>query len=140
PRLRQVAAVIQEIVALRRKGFRFVVLADDNFYPVTLADLTAAARRADKHHLDALTGLRQERFALMAQLEQLPADMTFFTQITMEAAEDPQFLAAMRRARIRGALVGVESVTPEGLKAVHKNFNLSGEALVTRLKAFRSHG
>jgi tRNA A37 methylthiotransferase MiaB len=140
PRLRPVAAVIQEIVALRRKGFRFVVLADDNFYPVTLADLTAAARRADQRHLDALTGLRQERFALMAQLEQLPADMTFFTQITMEAAEDPEFLAAMRRARIRGALVGVESVTPEGLKAVHKNFNLSGEALVTRLKAFRSHG
>ena len=41
----------------------------------------------------------------------------------MEAAEDPEFLEAMRRARIRGALVGVESVTPECLKAVFKNFN-----------------
>ena len=69
----------------------------------------------------------------MAQLEQLPDDMVFFTQITMEAAEDPEFLAAMRRASIRGALVGVESVTPEGLKAVYKNFNDAGEALVTRL-------
>jgi radical SAM superfamily enzyme YgiQ (UPF0313 family) len=58
----------------------------------------------------------------------------------MEAAEDPEFLAAMRRARIRGALVGVESVTPEGLKAVYKNFNDAGEALVTRLQAFRSQG
>ena len=76
----------------------------------------------------------------MAQLEQLPDDMVFFTQITMEAAEDPEFLAAMRRARIRGALVGVESVTPEGLKAVHKDFNDAGEALVTRLQAFRTHG
>jgi hypothetical protein len=38
----------------------------------------------------------------MAQLEQLP-DMVFYTQITMEAAEDPEFLAAMNRARIRGA-------------------------------------
>jgi hypothetical protein len=82
--------------------------------------------------------LRQERFALMAQLEQLPDDMVFYTQITMEAAEDPAFLAAMRRARIRGALVGVESVTPEGLKAVFKNFNEAGEGLVTRLQAFRS--
>ena len=63
--------------------------------------------------------------------------MVFFTQITMEAAEDPEFLAAMRRARIRGALVGIESVTPEGLKAVYKNFNDAGEALVTRLQAFR---
>jgi len=61
----------------------------------------------------------------------------FYTQITMEAAEDPEFLAAMRRARIRGALVGVESVTPEGLKAVFKDFNESGEGLVTRLQAFR---
>jgi radical SAM superfamily enzyme YgiQ (UPF0313 family) len=46
----------------------------------------------------------------------------------------------MRRARIRGALVGVESVTPEGLKSVYKNFNDAGEALVTRLSAFREHG
>ena len=37
----------------------------------------------------------------------------FFTQITMEAAEDPEFLDAMRKAQIRGALVGVESVTPK---------------------------
>jgi hypothetical protein len=58
----------------------------------------------------------------------------------MEAAEDAEFLAAMKRARILGALVGVESVTPEGLKAVYKNFNCAGDALVTRLQAFRSHG
>jgi len=140
PRQRQVDAVIREIVALRRKGFRFVLLADDNFYPVAQADLTAAARRADKTQLAALTALRQERFELMSQLERLPTDMVFYTQITMEAAEDPEFLAAMRRARIRGALVGVESVTPEGLKAVYKNFNDAGDALVTRLQAFRSHG
>ena len=84
--------------------------------------------------------MREERFELMARLAQLPDDMVFYTQITMEAAEDPEFLAAMRRAHIRGALVGVESVTPEGLKAVYKDFNQAGEALVTRLQAFRQHG
>src|SRR5688572_9796134 len=41
-RQRRVAAVVSELVALRRMGFRFIVLADDNFYPVTLADLAAA--------------------------------------------------------------------------------------------------
>jgi hypothetical protein len=128
------------VVALRRKGFRFILLADDNFYPVTVADLATAERRSDKLRFAELTSLRRERFELMAQLEQLPDDMVFFTQITMEAAEDPDFLAAMRRARIRGALVGVESVTPEGLKAVHKNFNDAGEALVARLQTFRAHG
>ncbi len=140
PRQRNVVDVVREIVALRRKGFRFVALADDNFYPVTLADLAAADRRADKMQFAQLTALRRERFELMTALEQLPNDMVFYTQITMEAAEDPEFLAAMGRARIRGALVGVESVTPEGLKAIYKNFNDAGEALVTRLQAFRTHG
>ena len=140
PRQRAVEAVVREVVALRRKGFRFIVLADDNFYPVTRADLAAADRRSDKRHFDELTALRQERFELMAQLEQLPADTVFFTQITMEAAEDPEFLTAMRRARIRGALVGIESVTPEGLKAIYKNFNDAGDSLVDRLQVFRAHG
>jgi radical SAM superfamily enzyme YgiQ (UPF0313 family) len=45
PRQRHVAAVIGEIVELRRRGFRFVLLADDNFYPVTRADI---ARRPDR--------------------------------------------------------------------------------------------
>ena len=137
PRQRDVSLVVREIVQLRRQGFRFIVLADDNFYPVTLADLAAADRRADKRQYGELMRIREERFELMACLEQLPDDMVFYTQITMEAAEDPAFLAAMRRAHIRGALVGVESVTQEGLKAVFKNFNEAGEGLVTRLRAFR---
>ena len=36
PRVRATDAVIEEIVELRRKGFRFIALADDNFYPVAL--------------------------------------------------------------------------------------------------------
>src|SRR4029079_7588298 len=79
-------------------------------------------------------------FALMAQLARLPDDLVFYTQITMEAAEDPAFLDAMHKAHILGALVGVESVTEEGLKDVYKGFNLAGDALVTQLKAFRRHG
>jgi radical SAM superfamily enzyme YgiQ (UPF0313 family) len=140
PRQRRIDAVVQEIVDLRRRGFRFIVLADDNFYPVTLEDLRMAGRRHDPSQLEALQALRAERFELMSALEQLPRDTVFFTQITMEAAEDPEFLQAMRRAHIHGALVGVESVTPEGLKDVYKNFNESGEQLVERLREFRRHG
>ena len=66
--------------------------------------------------------------------------MVFFTQITMEAADDPEFLDAMAKARIKGALVGVEAVTPEGLKDVHKGFNSAGDQLVDRLRAFKRHG
>ena len=133
-------AVIDEIVELRRRGFRFVALADDNFYPVALADLAMAERQHNAARLEQLRALRAERFELMDRLAQLPSDMVFFTQITMEAAEDDAFLDAMRRANIKGALVGVEAVTPEGLKDVYKGFNDVGEALVTRLRTFRDHG
>ena len=140
PRQRTVNAVVQEIVELRRLGFRFIALADDNFYPVTLEDLAVAARKSDPHRLRELQSLRDERFALMAQLAKLPDDLVLYTQITMEAAEDEAFLDAMSAAHIRGALVGVESVTAEGLKDVYKGFNLSGDALVTRLREFKRHG
>ncbi len=140
PRVRHVDAIVEEVVELRRMGFRFIALADDNFYPVTLKDLQMADRRADKAQLATLQTIRDERFELMGRLAKLPRDMVFFTQITMEAAEDPSFLDAMREANIKGALVGVESVTPEGLKDVYKDFNLAGDELAARLQAFRQHG
>ncbi len=140
PRQRTTDAVIEEIVRLRRMGFRFIALADDNFYPVTLTDLELAERQGNVPRLEELKAIRGERFRLMEQLALLPKDMVFFTQITMEAAEDPDYLDAMREAHIRGALVGVEAVTPEGLKDVYKDFNDAGERLVERLQMFRQHG
>ena len=63
PRQRKFQSVIDEIVALRRLGFRFIALADDNFYPVTFTDLrlareqgnTAKAGRADGDSRRALS-------------------------------------------------------------------------------------
>ena len=140
PRQRMVDGILSEIVELRRRGYRFVALADDNFYPVTLTDLAMARRQNNHARVAELEALRAQRFELMERLAQLPRDMIFFTQITMEAAEDPEFLAAMHRARIKGALVGVESVTKEGLKDVYKGFNEAGADLVTRLRTFRAAG
>src|SRR5438309_9767189 len=140
PRQRASDVVIEEIVQLRRLGFRFIALADDNFYPVTLTDLRLAEEQHNTARLNELKSIRAERFELMARLAQLPPDTIFFTQITMEAAEDIDFLDAMQAANIKGALVGVESVTPEGLKDVYKEFNSAGMDLVERLRTFRQHG
>ncbi len=139
PRQRASDAVLEEIVELRRMGFRYIALADDNFYPVTLEDLELAAKREDKSRLHELEAIRQERFDLMARLAELPSDLVFMTQITMEAADDLEFLEAMNKAHIKGALVGVESVTPEGLKSVFKDFNRAGDDLVKQLQRFREH-
>ena len=140
PRQRSTEIVVQEIVQLRRMGYCFIALADDNFYPVTLTDIELAKKQKNAPRVAELESLRAERFDLMERLSQLPKDLIFFTQITMEAAEDPQFLDAMRKARIRGALVGVESVTEEGLKSVYKDFNCSGDKLAERLRLFKKHG
>jgi hypothetical protein len=37
--------VVREIVELRRPGFRFIALADDNFHPVTFQDLAQTDQR-----------------------------------------------------------------------------------------------
>jgi radical SAM superfamily enzyme YgiQ (UPF0313 family) len=140
PRQRPFAPVIREIVELRRRGIRFMTLADDNFYPVSFTDLRLAREQKNYEKLAALEKTRAEKMQLMEELSELPSDIVFFTQITMEAAEDPEYLKAMRKAHILGALVGVEAVTAEGLKAVFKDFNLSGENLVQRLKVFRANG
>jgi len=114
----------------------------DDLAGVFVADLDLLHHQPHPLHerVAELKRIRAERFELMAHLAELPRDMIFFTQITMESAEDPQFLEAMRKARIKGALVGVEAVTPEGLKAVHKDFNCAGEELVKRLQKFSDHG
>jgi radical SAM superfamily enzyme YgiQ (UPF0313 family) len=140
PRQRPYQGVIDEIVQLRRIGIRFIALADDNFYPVSLTDLRLAREQNNISKLQELTAIRAARFNLMKELAALPKDMVFFTQITMEAGEDSEYLDAMHKANIKGALVGVEAVTPEGLKAVFKDFNFSGDALAKRLQTFRAHG
>jgi radical SAM superfamily enzyme YgiQ (UPF0313 family) len=140
PRQRKFQSVIDEIVALRRLGFRFIALADDNFYPVTLTDLRLAREQGNTAKVEELTQIRLERFQLMEELAKLPRDMVFYTQMTMEAGEDGSYLDAMKKANIKGALVGVEAVTPEGLKAVFKDWNYSGEALAKQLQTFKAHG
>ncbi|HWZ12605.1 MAG TPA: radical SAM protein [Acidobacteriaceae bacterium] len=140
PRQRRFESVIDEIIDLRRMGFRFIALADDNFYPVTLTDLRLAREQKNEARVAELEQIRGERFSLMEELAKLPKDMVFYTQITMEAAEDPDYLDAMRKANIKGALVGVEAVTADGLKAVFKDFNYSGDGLVKQLRTFKNHG
>src|SRR3989344_1899910 len=139
PRHRSADAVMKELTELYRLGFRLVFLADDNFNPATAkriresGDLPAARR-------EELIFQRRERFRLMAMMAALPKDMYFGTQITMDTADEPDFLEAMRKARIASVLVGVETVSRAGLTELKKNFNADGEALVAKLRRFQEHG
>ena len=138
PRLRANDGIIQEVQELHRAGFRVVMFADDNFYPYTRKDIANARTAEDRRTLEA--GL-EKRFDLLNRLaEEVPKDMNFFTQITMEVADDPEYLAAMKRARLRGGLIGIETVTAEGLKATNKGFNSTGQDLADKLDRIRREG
>ncbi len=138
PRVRANDAILAELKELYRAGFRLVMFADDNFYPYTLDDIANAPNDKERRRLEeGMAG----RFELLERLaEEIPSDMFFCTQITMEVADDPEFLAGMKRARIAGALIGIESVTDEGLKATNKYFNSTGEELATKLDRIRRDG
>jgi radical SAM superfamily enzyme YgiQ (UPF0313 family) len=58
----------------------------------------------------------------------------------MEVADDPEYLAAMKRGRVQGALIGIETVTKEGLKATNKTFNSTGKELSDKLNRVRRDG
>jgi radical SAM superfamily enzyme YgiQ (UPF0313 family) len=138
PRVRATDAILQEVQYLYRAGFRLVMFADDNFYPYTLEDIQQT--RSPELSQRARHG-REERLALLDRIAtEVPRDMHFCTQITMEVADDPEFLAAMKRARIAGALIGIETITQEGLKATRKLFNSSGAALEEKLETIRRKG
>ncbi len=65
----------QEIVELRRRGFRFIALADDNFYPVTLDGPRAGGRAPERPDArwQSCEALRAERFELMERLARAAA-------------------------------------------------------------------
>jgi radical SAM superfamily enzyme YgiQ (UPF0313 family) len=91
PRQRSSDVVLEEIVELRRLGFRFIALADDNFYPVTLTDVQLALRQNNPGRVQELTAIRAERFELMARLAQLPQDTVFLLRSPWRQQKIPIF-------------------------------------------------
>ena len=138
PRLRTNDAIVTEAQYLYRAGFRLIMFADDNFYPYTLDDIANARTPAERERLES--GMKQRLDLLERLAEETPDDLFFFTQLTMEVADDPEYLAAMKKAGLAGALIGIESVTEEGLKATNKYFNVTGDALLDKLEKIRTQG
>jgi radical SAM superfamily enzyme YgiQ (UPF0313 family) len=127
-RIRTTDDIIEEINLLYSLGFRFFLLADDNFYAV------------GKKNQKAFDEVMAQRYELMHKLAtQVPKDTRFFTQTTIRTADDPEFLKAMRKARIKGVLIGIESVDVEGLNSINKEFNKTGQDLIEAIKRMQEH-
>jgi radical SAM superfamily enzyme YgiQ (UPF0313 family) len=86
-RMRSADDVVEEIRDLRSRGFRFVVLADDNFYPVAMNDLAMARRREDKTALHELEAIRRERFELMERMAGFACVVRHWVGLHVDAAQ-----------------------------------------------------
>lgn len=113
-RHRPIDAIVAELEVLRhqRKLFFFV---DDNF---------AADIRYARQLVDALA----------------PLDIRWVTQMSINAAHDEDFLAALARSGCRGVLIGFESLDPDVLKSMKKSFNTMKGGAEVALANLRRHG
>ncbi len=126
-RIKTTDDIIEEIKELYALGFRAILLADDNFY--------ALGEKNQK----AFEEVMSQRYDLMEKMSYLPEDVMFFTQTTIRTADDKKFLEAMKKARIVGALIGVEAVDKAGLASVKKDFNKTGQALTDSIVSMQEN-
>ena len=76
----------------------------------------------------------------MEELAKLPKDMVFFTQITMEAGEDGDYLDAMRKANIKGASWALRRSRPRDSRRSSRTGIIPAKLWQSSCKTFKQHG
>jgi radical SAM superfamily enzyme YgiQ (UPF0313 family) len=139
PRLHPNQQLIEEANELHAMGFRYVFFADDNFNPATHGRIAREKNAATQKLLEQV---REDRMRLFEEYDRLgPSSLYAFTQMTAEVISDDEYLDAMyEKMRVRGALIGVESFTEEGLKTANKTWNPVGQRMVEAIQKIQSHG
>ncbi len=105
PRLKQNEQVIRELEALRAAGMEIAFIVDDNLI---------GNKKAIKSLLTAVADWQRR--------EGYP--FTFFTEASLDLADDPELLQAMVDANITCVFVGIESPNEESLRETKKFQNL----------------
>jgi radical SAM superfamily enzyme YgiQ (UPF0313 family) len=139
PRLHLNDQIIQEANELHALGFRYIFFGDDNFTPATIGRI---AREKNEGTRKLLEQVREDRMRLFEEYDRaVPSTLYAFTQMTAEVISDDEYLDAMYdKMRLRGALIGVESFTEEGLKTANKTWNPVGERMVEAIQKIQDHG
>jgi radical SAM superfamily enzyme YgiQ (UPF0313 family) len=139
PRQRLSAKIIEEANQLYDRGFRYIIFADDNFNPATLGRI---AREPSPQKRKELESIREERLRFFEEYDRsVPKNLFAFTQMTVEATSDREYLQAMHdKMRIRAALIGVESFSEESLKSANKLWNPTGQRMVEAIQTIQDAG
>ncbi len=115
PRIKTSAQVLAELDAMRAQGMNMAFIVDDNLI---------GNKRAIRPVLEAIVRWQQEHG--------LP--FTFFTQASIDLADDPALMELLVQANIQSVFIGIESPNPESLRETQKFQNLrSGGTLVEKI-------
>jgi radical SAM superfamily enzyme YgiQ (UPF0313 family) len=112
--------IVQELECLYKLGYRQVFIADDNF---------TAHRPQAKAILKEIADWNATK----------PSPIVWFTQLSIDAAQDTELLEACARAGLVQAYIGIETWNEEALRRAHKRQNVNRD-LVADVQAFYRHG
>ncbi len=72
--------------------------------------------------------------------EMLPLNIHWVGQASIHIAQDEELLELMARSGCKGVLIGMESLNPENLRDMGKDWNLAQGSYAESLARFRKHG
>jgi len=138
-RQRLASKIIDEVNELYAMGIRWLIFADDNFNPSTLGRI---AREPSPEKRKQFEEIRAERLRFFDEYDRnVPKDIYAFTQMTTEVVSDPEYLSAMHdKMRLRGALIGIESFSEDGLRSANKTWNPTGKRMVETIQKIEGAG
>jgi radical SAM superfamily enzyme YgiQ (UPF0313 family) len=121
PRLKSVEQMIREFDAVRRAGFRSCFLSDDNFI---------GNKKAAKVLLHALIAWQKSH----------GYPLQFYTQASINLADDAELIDLMTEANFRNIFIGIESPRKESLAETRKVQNIAGDSLEAKIQRVRDGG
>ena len=122
PRIKTSAQVIAELEAVWRTGQRIVFVVDDN--------LVGNARAIKVVLRDVIAWQEANGYPL-----------TFFTEASINLADDPELLDLMTRANFIATFIGIESPSEEALRETKKYQNVrKGGTLLEKVQTIQNSG
>lgn len=122
PRLKASTQILAELEALRRQRAEFVFIVDDNLI---------GNKKAIKPILREVAAWQRRR----------GFPLTFFTEASLDLADDEELLALLIEANVLAVFVGIESPNEAALIETRKKQNLRGErSLVEKVHAIQAAG
>ncbi|MGA2185823.1 MAG: radical SAM protein [Bryobacteraceae bacterium] len=121
PRVKTVEQMIKEFEAVHQAGFQSCFLADDNF----------------------IGNKKQAKILLRALIEWQQArgyPLQFYTEASVNLADDPELIDLMAGANFRQVFIGVESPRGESLAETRKFQNIRGDSLEAKIQRIRDGG